>query len=229
MKKSIIAAGAASMALAAMPIVGAFAENVQVHNSITDKVLLEVTKSCEMYADEDATGWGTTIGTSVGTTVDLGQISAGTAAAAKAGTEMTITCNSTAGWTLSAQAADMVTNVSGGPNYTIPFGQYAGSTQATSVWSAQFALTGQGTGGTGDPVRAQLATGAGAYATTPVTTAASNVIAQNTSDSSVTPAKPYGVSGLKVTPSYIAYAAADQEAGSYTGSITYTFADLTTP
>ena len=222
MKKSIIAAGAASVALAAMPIVGAFAANTT-YTGLTDKVLLEVTKSCQMEADDSL---DVTVSPNKGTEVDLGEIAAGTAVAgsvANDGTEMIITCNSTAGWTLSAQATDMTTNVSGGPNYTIPFGQYAGASQTTSVWSAQIAMTGQGT----SPARAQISNGAGAYSTTTVNTTGTTVIAQNTSDSSVSPAKPYGVSGLTITPSYTAYAAADQEAGNYAGTITYTFADLT--
>ena len=218
MKKFIIAAGAASVALAAMPIVGVFAANTT-YSTIKDVVNLTVDSSCTMEAD-DALVVTDTTNSLKGTVVNLPQVSAGDSVSSDGtGTLMTVNCNSVKGWTLSAIATDMTTT--SGPTYTIPFGNHAATGQTASVWSAKIALTGAGT----SPVRAEVINDADDYANTSVNTSSATVIAQNTTDTSVTPNKPYGVSGLEITPSYTAHAATDQEAGSYSGTITYTFTE----
>lgn len=210
MKKSIIAAGAASVALAAMPIVGAFATLAE-YSSITDKITLTVSKTCKMEADADL---ATTVADPLakGTLVPLGTIAAGAAATAQSGTAMTITCNSASGWTLTATPTNMTTT----DGYTIPFGTYTAGTQATSVWSAQVAITNNSDN------HVVVDNSADAYATTAITTSG-GVVAKNAADASD---RPLATAGAVVTPSYIAYADSTQEAGNYTATIVYTFADL---
>lgn len=203
MKKALIA-GAASTVLAAMSVVSTFAAEV---SSVVDDVQLTVSKTCKMEATDSNTQ---------ASPINLGSLAAGNAYEAKTGTAMTITCNANAGWNLKAKATALSTNNgSGKTDYTIPFGAYTEGSQATSVWSAQIALTGNNTG------NATIQNGFGAYNTVSFTDEATEatIVAQNVTDKSV--------SGLVITPSYIAYTAADQAEGTYYGTITYTFTDLT--
>ena len=125
---------------------------------------------------------------------------------------MTITCNAIKGWTLKAtatvlsDASDPATT-----SQTIPFGAYA---TTSSVWSAKVTLGGNNTS------NASVTSGWGDYT---ATTASSTTIVSSVSDT--TGAK--AVSGLTVTPTYKAYAAADQAAATYSGTMTYTFAEVT--
>ena len=227
MKKAIIAAGASAV-LAAMPVVGVFAVT---HDSITDKVLLTINESCTMSegtvvetVPETSSGagdqkYGTIVTLSDGTS---GGIAPGTASQEGTGTAMTITCNSSDGWVLNAQATDMQTNPG---YYTIPFGNYItsadveqdGSLTATteSVWSAKLALSGA------NASQAVLDNGAGAYSTINVGTASTTVVVKNATTGD--PAHAIAADGVVVTPSYIAFADSEQEQGAYTGYITYTF------
>ena len=50
MKKSLIATGAAQLALAAMPVVGVFAEAVE-SNTVTDHITVNIPASCTGCAD----------------------------------------------------------------------------------------------------------------------------------------------------------------------------------
>ena len=85
MKKSIIAAGAASVALAAMPIVGAFALT-----SVTDTINATV-------------GAGCTISDSTGHTVDI-TVAPGATATSTAAESITVVCNSN-NWHVTAVGA----------------------------------------------------------------------------------------------------------------------------
>ena len=192
MKKALIA-GAASVALAAMPVVGVFAE-LSDQTSVEDTVQLTVQKTCKMQA-EQASG-----------TYNLGTFTAGNGYTETTGTPMTLTCNAQAGWTLSAAVNAMTAS---GTDQTIPFGAL-GTT--TSVWSAKIAVTGSDAG------NAQVATGWDDYT---ATTGGTILSAKGEAGAKK------AVNAIVVTPSYDAYAAANQAAGSYSAKITYTFADLT--
>ena len=235
MKKSIIAAGAASVALAAMPIVGAFA-TVSSYGQITDKIQTTVGESCTMSADDGGTGFGITVpgdstavppvaaiyGTTVTLTKSGNDLSPGEVSDQGTGTPLTITCNSADGWNFNAQAT-VLTNDKG---YTIPVGQYVSAADhaedsslaetTTSVWSARFSLSGTSTG-------AQLVTGADAFKSTPITTTSQTVVAENTETShGADPATADAVSGAIVTPYYMVFVDSAQEQGTYVGTITYT-------
>ena len=86
MKKSIIAAGATSVALAAMPIVGAFATTF---GTVDDTVNVTVSNGCTVSS------------VSVSRTVSVPSMNAGAAAQTADGQAISLTCNST-GWTITA-------------------------------------------------------------------------------------------------------------------------------
>ncbi len=131
-----------------------------------------------------------------GITVDLGNTAPGNALTAQNGTVMTVTCNNAKGWTLTAAAESLSFTDATRP---IPFGAYA---ETSSVWSAKVAL---GTAGA-----ATIATGWDNFA------GANGTIVSGAAGSAV--------SGLTITPSYKAYVDAAQPAGTYSGTIAYTFA-----
>ena len=202
MKKSIIAAGAASVALAAMPIVGTFAATVA---SVQDKVTLTVDSACSMDATVDAAGFNT---------YSLGTHTPAYEFPAVDGTPMTITCNNINGWNITASATDMSdAAATTTTSQTIAFGAYPSAADisagtAASTWSAKVALSGN------NVANAQITTGWADY-----TNPAATPVVAHVSDT--TGAK--AVSGLIVTPSYKAYVAADQASATYAGTITYTF------
>ena len=197
MKKALIA-GAASAVLAAMPVMGAFAATQL--TGVVDTVTLSIDDACKMEAAAAAG------------TYNLGTVVAGNAATAKDGTPMTVTCNTAAGWTLTAKATDMTTGANG---YTIPYGQYAGGSQSTSVWSAQFALSGDDY-----TTSTEITTGNNAYATNTILTSGDGVVV---AQSKTTNNLKQSTTGVTITPSYIAYVDAHQNAGNYSGTMTYTF------
>ena len=188
MKKLLIAgAGLSTLAIAALPAAGVFAASV---SSVEDTVKLTIDSNCQMSAD------------SATNTIDLGS-SGGGAYSEKAGSTMTITCNTPTGWNIKASATALT--VSGNNALTIPFGAYSTS---SSVWSAKIALGGNNT------TNATVADNWSDYSATGTATGGT-IVVSNVANTAV--------SGLTVTPSYKAYAASDQPAGTYQGTITYTF------
>ena len=166
--------------------------------SVVDTIQLTVSPTCKMEANAAAK------------TVNLGPSTVAHEYAAQEGSVMTITCNAQAGWTVTAAVTDLGAT---GTTQTIPFGAYA--TTGESVWSAQVALGGNDTG------NATIGTGWDSFATAKTFSgdpSVSTVVSGNSNAA---------VSGLTITPSYKAYGAAHQAAGSYSGTITYTFNDLT--
>ena len=215
MKKSIIAAGAASVALAAMPIVGAFAAT---YETITDKVTLSVSESCTMTEGavvETVPETSADAGDAkYGTIVPLGTITPGNASSNGTGTPMTITCNSNDGWVLNA-AATAMNSLTGG--YSIPFGQYDSASQTDSVWSAKVAIDAS------HAAQAQYDNGSDAYDTITGVGTGATVVVKNAVTGTAPDTKPIAADGVVVTPYYIAFADSEQEEGAYTGYITYTF------
>ena len=123
---------------------------------------------------------------------------------------MTLTCNSVKGWTLKATATAL-SDAAETPttSQTIPFGAY-GTT--SSVWSAKVAVTGT------DAANASIASGWSDYT---ATSASNTTIVSSVADA--TGAK--AVNGIVVTPSYKAYAQSNQASATYSGTMTYTFAE----
>ena len=202
MKKKLIAAGAASLAVAAMPVVGVFATD----SSTVDWVTLTVNASCTMSATSSYTEAAPL---SLGRAANAGSTFGGENGVT--GTAMTLSCNNTKGWNLTTTATAMtMTN-----GKDINFGAFA--TGGNSVWSAQLAL-----GGT-DYNLVTLTDGWSTFAGTKTGAATTVLTNQVTGTGDGAVAK--GINGVTVTPSYKAYVATNQEAGTYKGSITYAFAE----
>ena len=163
--------------------------------NVTDTVKLTVQSTCTMSTAEESTGME----------VNLGSKVAGQEYTASNGTPMTIVCNDQAGWTITAEAGALTAD---GTNQTIPFGNYTSATG--SIWSAALALSGNNTDAavvtTGwNDFTAESATGVA------IVSAAGEAGAKK------------AVNGLVITPSYKAKTANDQAAGTYSGTIAYTF------
>ncbi|MBR3236107.1 hypothetical protein IKF92_00270 [Candidatus Saccharibacteria bacterium] len=140
MKKSIIAASASAVALAAMPVLGAFAD-------VTDTVQVTITQSCTVASDTNTSDPG-----AANATFSANVANGATktwAAASGTGGSLYISCNDASGWNVKAQGysndtagtTTMVTTGSGTPIAT-------GTTfsGATSAWA--FKLADDGTGAT---------------------------------------------------------------------------------
>ena len=180
MKKTVIAAGAASVALAAMPIVGAFA----LGGTVIDNINVTVGDGCTVTNENTER------------TVTL-SATAGAAAVTADGDVINLVCNTT-DWIGTAQgtglngATDLYKDAS---NKIATGATYSGD---TSAWG--FKLTSEG---------GAVASAYTDYA--PVPASAAQAIT--------------GVAkSATITPSYTVFAAADQEAGAYTGQVTYVFA-----
>ena len=109
MKKALIA-GAASVALAAMPVVGVFADPVA-DNTLTDTLTITNQVSCNMTSAHTA-GTGAT-STTPSWSADSGSatltatIATGTAFENIGSTTFTVICNDTSGWKVSATYGDL--------------------------------------------------------------------------------------------------------------------------
>ena len=136
MKKSIIAAGAASVALAAMPIAGVFAAT-----SVTDNFSLTIAPSCSLTraaAQDEATLSGVTAST------DTTDAATYTVSAASANTKYTmgtstlrVICNNQTGYKLTGTFSALTSDVkdSTGADITIPYSA-AAVTAGTAGWTA---------------------------------------------------------------------------------------------
>lgn len=193
MKKTIIA-GAASVALAAMPVIGVFAaeDPITTTGSMTDKITVKIDSSCSFTTTND-NATENTLGT---TTLVNGQ-----AGSEIAGTAMTISCNDNSGWHLNAIGAGTEGHItdlySSANNASIATGAYSES--GNSVWSFKVTGTNSVAGYNTDFVAVP-------GTETPVASGSSPI------------------SGTVVTPTYKAYANATQAAGTYTGAVKYTLA-----
>ena len=221
MKKSMIAAGAASVALAAMPIVSTFATNVR---NITDTVQLELGLSCSMAVAPTTGQTGITITTdpaSPTTEADItGVTYAGTLAAGNAmeitGTAMGIACNDTGGWKINAVGVG--TSTSG----TVT-SMAASTSDSDDVATGVTALD-----GTVSEWAFRIAASSSTYATIKP----NGVTGQTYADDSVIPATSTEIVGfadpiasdapVTITPTYHVSFAPTQPAATYTGKINYT-------
>ena len=194
MKK--IAIAGASVALAAMPIVGVFAVDGDSLTPITDTVTVTVANSCT-FARRAGGG-----------TYDAGTIANGSASSDITGSVFNIKCNDTGGWYLTAAGDSDATTKSSMDSSTskdtddiVTGTTFSGD---TSAWAFRL----DGTGVISDY-------SAAAYANVPAaggaTVATSNTAAGNGT-------------GIDITAHYKVYIGNNQAAGTYTGKVTYTLA-----
>ena len=133
MKKSIIATGAASLALAAMPMLGAFAD-------VTDTVVLTIPDACSVgQTSSSQTGGGVTLTETNAVNEHLYQWDAdGTA-----GGILKVSCNDASGWQVKAVGASTGTPVTSmtpsGSGTAIATG--TATSGATSNWAFKVAGT----------------------------------------------------------------------------------------
>ena len=126
MKKSLIAAGAASVALAAMPVVGVFA--VDPTDSITDTITVSIETSCTFKSGKPGATYAFT-GTNG-------------AAATTAGSNQhafTAFCNNNSGYTVSATATALNQNPTIDANFAYKGGDNPTLSGDNGLWHAQFA------------------------------------------------------------------------------------------
>ena len=124
MKKSIIAAGAASVALAAMPVLGVFADD---DRSVTDTINVTISPSCTFSAGGDDVAYSVT-GTNASGVVNPVNNSSNVHT-------FTVFCNQNSGYTVAATASALsATGVTDTFAYaaSLPSG-------VDSAWHAQFA------------------------------------------------------------------------------------------
>ena len=155
MKKSLIATGAASLALAAMPMAGVFAADTEV----TDTIQITVNSACTIGLDTKDTTYAATVANGAETTFSTTHT--GTHA-------FHVSCNAAGGWSFSATP----TNLAG----------YTASNKSTSNNdSINFVATGSyvSTGAAGDWT-ATITAPAGITVTQPATAGQSNTIINET-------------------------------------------------
>ena len=193
MKKSIIAAGAASVALAAMPVVGVVAADSNL--SQTDTVIVTVDTACSLATSGSSLDPASTYTATIANSAYNTNI---------AGSTFTVTCNDNAGWQLSAVGAGTGTSVAHMDASTEADDDIAtGTTLDGSVSAWAFKVAG-----------ANGATVQGSYDSfSEVPTTAAVIAKGTTTTTTATVTATYGV-GISAT----------QEAGTYTGKVTYTLA-----
>ncbi len=189
MKKSLIATGAAAVALAAMPALGAFAD-------VTDTVILTISSSCSVGQTQGSpvTGTGKTMQETAAVNSHLYTWDAD----GSQGGTLKVTCNDASGWNVKAVGSSTGTPVtsmvgtSGGT--TIATG--TAESGATSNWMFKVAGTG---------------TVAGYQSWSAIPATATKVATSNAA-----------VSEAAINTGYQVWVSATQEAGTYTGKVTYT-------
>lgn len=212
MKKSLIATGAASLALAAMPVVGVFATTPNVVDTVQvtiDKACtFQATQNSQPYAPDSTTG--NILRTFAKNDVELGQVvelgEGATGGSGGAQNPITIegVCNT--GTTEQADGTWSITAV--GDNNATMVGP-TGSTAITST-AATKELSSGTTSGWGMKI---TSTGAASGYTTwnVVPSSATEVAGGNANGTS-----------FSFNPQYRVYVGTEQETGTYTGTVTYT-------
>lgn len=221
MKKTIIVSGAASLALAAMPVVGAFAA-AETSNTMTDNINVTVPASCSIVnTHTDPTAAKSNVTNNYSETINNGQhkeISSAATPATGQDSNIGVTCNTTdsskAGWKITAVGAS--TNDTTTKNRLIDENNAAnyiasGATQganhptsgATSDWAFKVNIT------TGENVG--TASGFTNNAWTQVPTSEIDVATGTGTAAPGTLKMSYGV-----------YVSGTQPAGTYKGAVKYT-------
>ena len=205
MKKLAIAG--ASLALAAMPVVGAFAAD---YNPIVDTVKVTINDSCAMSAAEGSGTAGQTGGV-YAKTVDAGTLinpadwdggeAGGSSTSAKT---YTFSCNKNGGWKVTAQgvagldSSTAQTNMPGANASSTPIATNT-RTEGDSAWAFMITATG-----------AEVETTYASWAQIPGT---AQTIIQSDSNAPVSEAT--------FTPSYRVWVSPTQQADTYTGYVKY--------
>ncbi len=197
MKKSIIAASASAVALAAMPALGAFAD-------VTDTVILSIDPSCSVGG---AGGSSSTAGKTI--TVEHAQNSqlyTYDAAAATGGT-LKVSCNNASGWQVKAAGNGDDANVktsmnASGTGTDIPTGS---TFSGDSAWGFKLA-----SGGTGVNIVEGYTTFTAIPGTATKVASGAGAISEGT-----------------IYTGYQVWVSATQQADTYTGRVTYTAAEGT--
>ena len=132
MKKSLIATGAASLALAAMPVLGAFAD-------VTDTVVLTINSSCSV-GQSSATGGG---GKTIEQTAVNNHLYTWDADGTQGGT-IKVTCNDAGGWQVKAVGSSTGSPVTSmaGTNGGTSIATGTAESGTTSNWMFKVAGTG---------------------------------------------------------------------------------------
>lgn len=199
MKKSLIATGAASLALAAMPMAGVFAQDL----SVTDTIQITVNSACTIDETDMSTDGLDTKDTTYAATVANGEEAdfSGTHNGSHA---FHVSCNAPGGWSFSATPTNLAgytaSNKSTSNNDSIPFvasGSYT-ATGTAGQWTATIASTGQ-------------------TVTQPSTAGSANVVINATNAQAA---------DVEITSAYQAYVGTQTSAGFYEGTIAYTLAAL---
>lgn len=133
MNKKILGLGAATLAFAAIPVIGVNAADGDVLN-VTDNITLTVSESCTLGISGE------------GATVDLGTVTGKTTEALeKAGSTFKVVCNNGNGWTLTAEGAGTSGHETELYNETAQHGIVTGTdTSGGTVSNWAFKLTGTG-------------------------------------------------------------------------------------
>lgn len=197
MKKLIIAGtGVAALGLAVLPFAGAFAD------SVTDTVEVTISSSCTVQATSGGGSGGSTSGRTYTATLANGGTKTWTAGQTgdNGGGVMTINCNNASGWNMTAVGSSTTT------------GAY---TDATTMIPDAAGKTAIPTGTSGDSYWAFQVTGTGTVSTynsfSAVPSTATKV------------AEAAGASaGATVNTGYQVHVGDSQQAGTYTGKVTYT-------
>ncbi len=135
MKKSMIAAGAASLALAAMPVLGVLADTTEV----TDKLTLTVTPSCT-YDSITPAAAGTATGNSYSASTTANALVSFTAAGSPATpTSLTVKCNDPDGYSITPTFTGL--DLDGTPGaQSLAYGSNA--TAGSQTWTAYYSKNG---------------------------------------------------------------------------------------
>lgn len=194
MKKSIIAAGAASVALAAMPIVGVFADST---GYVVDNITATITDGCTISRASVPTG-GEVANFARGVAFS---VVAGTSVTDQASPTVTLTC-SASGWNVTAKGT-------GANGATLLYKDTTDSIQAGTETSGDTSKWAYKVDGVIDPADT-------------ATAIVGNYAAITASDVAVITAAQATANTATFTPSYQVFAQADQAAGAYVGQVTYT-------
>ena len=198
MKKSIIAASAASLAVAALPIAGVFAAT---STQFSDTLTVGVAGGCTI--EDNASG--ATPGTYADRTFSK-PITAGTAAELEGAQGQStdgfkVSCNTDTGtWTVSVAAENSGNLVSEDDDTIAPLASGASMGGNTSSWAIQSHAQVTSTGTVTNPYEEYTGYSAGVFLSAPAGSTAT------------------------FNPSYKAYVAPNQAPGNYAGKVTYTIA-----
>ncbi len=198
MKKSIIAASAASIALAAMPVLGVFAEGDPTPtDDVTDTITITITPSCTFTAggDDDEYGYE---GTNAGGSVNLNNDDATPTNIHT----FTVFCNNNSGYKVSATASALNQTPSISDNFaykaTLPTSSSTDTAKKDGAWNATI---GQASGGS---LSIDQLTDGGA---------ATDIVTLNAASAT---------GGETFTATYTAWIGTETPAGTYSGTIAYT-------